>query len=151
MTDLPPQNPTEESITEQKEPPGYIFNNCTFNGVTLSGNNIFMDSYGYRTVGDILRLQDQRTRQLAEQQQQSNQQPSLPSHQQPASSSNIPPPQSQPSSQHQLHQPTTTHPFPTPQETPKRKSQPTEEEQESAEEDFINVRTTEKTKRKAKK
>ena len=58
--------------SEDQRIPGLRFSNCTFNNVTITGNSIYMDSYGYRTIGDITRLQELRF------QQTTTQQPSLP-------------------------------------------------------------------------
>jgi hypothetical protein len=52
---------------EEQEFTGRIFENCTFNGDVNFNGNVFIDSYGYRNIGDVLRLQEQRLQQLQQQ------------------------------------------------------------------------------------
>ena len=66
------QLPTVEEEEKQGDFTGRVFNHCTFTfnaDVTFNGN-VFMDSYGYRHIGDILQLQE-----LRHQQQSSSRQP----------------------------------------------------------------------------
>jgi hypothetical protein len=62
----PEQQQTEDESEDQRIP-GLVFNSCTFNNVTISANSIYMDSYGYRTIGDITRLQELRFQQTTQQ------------------------------------------------------------------------------------
>ena len=46
---------------------GRVFNHCTFNASVTFTGNVFVESYGYRNIGDVLRLQEQRLHQLQQQ------------------------------------------------------------------------------------
>jgi hypothetical protein len=52
---------------EEQELTGRVFHNCTFNAAVTFNGNVFIDSYGYRNIGDVLRLQEQRLQQLQQQ------------------------------------------------------------------------------------
>jgi len=126
-----PTNPQEAPPAEQDPTRGRVFNNCMFNAAVTFSGNIIADShsYGYRNIGDILRLQDQRAGHLAEQQKSSQKQQQQ--------SYSMPPP---PTTQQTSHPSTSAKSlaFPTPGETPIK---PVESylDTESAEEDFVQV------------